>query len=265
MNLRTYGKKPYRVALVHGGPGAAGSMKPVCEALAGYVGVLEPLQTKNTIEGQLLELKSVLEAHTSEPVVLMGHSWGAMLSYMFAATYPQMVKKLIMVASGNLEHRYVEAMNKRRAEKSKQLPAGDAQALHDLQAALSNPNENDKHTLFAAYGALMDQLDSYDPIHSPTDTSRYDYDIFRTIWSEASMLRNSGELLAMGKHITCKVVVIHGTHDAHPAHGIEASLRRVLEDFTFVLLEKCGHTPWLEKQAKETFYEVMIEEIEDIR
>ncbi len=57
-NLRIYGKAPYNVAVIHGGPGAPGEMAPVSRELASGWGVLEPLQTAESLEGQIEELKS---------------------------------------------------------------------------------------------------------------------------------------------------------------------------------------------------------------
>jgi len=44
-NFRKYGKPPFRVAVIHGGPGAGGEMAPVVRELASDCGVLEPIQT----------------------------------------------------------------------------------------------------------------------------------------------------------------------------------------------------------------------------
>ncbi len=52
-NLRKYGKAPFKVAVIHGGPGAPGEMAPVARELSSVSGVLEPLQTATTIEGQI--------------------------------------------------------------------------------------------------------------------------------------------------------------------------------------------------------------------
>ena len=56
MKLRLYGKKPFIIAVVHGGPGARGSVALVAKEMSQYFGVLEPLQTKTTVEGQVDEL-----------------------------------------------------------------------------------------------------------------------------------------------------------------------------------------------------------------
>jgi pimeloyl-ACP methyl ester carboxylesterase len=58
-NLRIYGKAPYRITVIHGGPGAPGEMAPVARELSVQCGVLEPLQTMTTVEGQVEELAAV--------------------------------------------------------------------------------------------------------------------------------------------------------------------------------------------------------------
>ena len=83
VNVRKYGGKPYRIAVVHGGPGAPGEMAPISRELSSSMGVLEPLQTATTIEGQVEELKIVLFENATLPITIIGFSWGAMLSFIF--------------------------------------------------------------------------------------------------------------------------------------------------------------------------------------
>ena len=68
--VRKYGKPPYSVAVVHGGPGAPGSMAPVARELAKHCGVIEHLESATTIDGQVGELHDV-PAGAREPA---GHS-----------------------------------------------------------------------------------------------------------------------------------------------------------------------------------------------
>jgi len=72
-----YGSPPFSVALIHGGPGAPGEMAPVARELSSDIGVLEPLQSEKTIDGQVEELREVLETDAKLPVILVGYSWGA--------------------------------------------------------------------------------------------------------------------------------------------------------------------------------------------
>ena len=95
---------PYTVAVIHGGPGVAGEMAPVAREISRTYGVIEPLQTEWTLAGQVVELKNVLTRQGSLPVVLVGHSWGAMLGYIFAAKYPAMVKKTSHLSQPQYTH-----------------------------------------------------------------------------------------------------------------------------------------------------------------
>jgi pimeloyl-ACP methyl ester carboxylesterase len=74
------------------------------------------------------------------------------------------------------------------------------------------------------------------------------------VWKDAKKMRETNQLLELGKTVQCPVVAIHGDFDPHPLEGVEKPLKRILRDFRFVLLKNCGHTPWLEKQAQEEFY-----------
>jgi len=72
-NLRTYGQAPYHVAVLHGGPGAAGEMAPVAREIASAGGVLEPLQTATSLPGQIEELRMVLEQNGNRKCILGGN------------------------------------------------------------------------------------------------------------------------------------------------------------------------------------------------
>lgn len=59
-NPRKYGSPPFTVAVIHGGPGAAGQMRPVAQELSQVYGSLEPLQTSTSLEGQMNELRILI-------------------------------------------------------------------------------------------------------------------------------------------------------------------------------------------------------------
>lgn len=59
----------------------------------------------------------------------------------------------------------------------------------------------------------------------------------------------------------CPVIAIHGDYDPHPAEGVRDALSRVLQRFQFVLLDRCGHKPWIERWAREAFFEALEEAI----
>ena len=157
--FRKYGSKPYGVAVVHGGPGAAGEMAPVARELSRSRGVLEPLQTASTVEGQLEELASVLRENARLPVSLIGYPWGAMLGLLFAAGNPGFVKKLILVSSGVLENHYAADIMKTRLGR---LTEEDRAAVLSLTGVTTGERSGDKNEAFSLLGAYMSKADSFD-------------------------------------------------------------------------------------------------------
>jgi pimeloyl-ACP methyl ester carboxylesterase len=257
-NLRKYGYKPFRVAVIHGGPGAPREMAPVARELSSVMGVLEPLQTAATLEGQLQGLEAVLEKNAALPGTLIGFSWGALLSFIFAARYPSFVNKLILIGSAPYEEKY--ALNITQTRLSRLSEQEKEQAL-SLMETLNAPSIADENTPLARLGKLLSRADSYDPLPHDDEILECRYDVYRGVWEQAEQLRSSGKLLELGRKIHCPVVAIHGDYDPHPSAGVVEPLSRTLKDFRFILLEKCGHRPWLERSARDSFYNILKQEL----
>jgi pimeloyl-ACP methyl ester carboxylesterase len=257
-DLRKYGKPPYQVVVVHGGPGAPGEMAPVARQLAKNRGVLEPLQTKDSIAGQVEELKDTLQKNAEAPITLIGWSWGAWLGFILAARYPKLVRKLILVGSGPFEAKYAKEIMKLRLSR---LEKAEREQLKLLFRKLEKGKG--QTTTFGEIGKLIDKADSYDPLPHRSEAIKTQPKIYQSVWSEAAQLRESGRLLSLGKKIRCPVVALHGDYDPHPAKGVQKPLAKVVKDFRFVTLKKCGHHPWQERHTKEEFYKLLEEEIKD--
>jgi len=257
-NLRKYGNKPYRMAVIHGGPGAPGEMAPVARELSSVMGVLEPLQTAATLEGQVRELKAVLAKNAALPVTLIGFSWGALLSFIFAARHPSFVNKLILIGSAPYEGKYALNITQTRLSRLNEV---EREQAFSLMQTLNDPSVADKNTAMARLGKLLSQADSYDSLPHDDEILECRYDIYQGVWEQAEQLRSSGKLLDLGRKIKCPVVAIHGDYDPHPSAGVVEPLSRVLKDFRFILLEKCGHRPWLERNAHARFYATLKQEL----
>ena len=204
-------------------------------------------------------MKSVLENNGDLPVTLIGFSWGAWLSFIFAANHPEFVSKVILVGSGPFEEKYAVSIQDTRLSR---LSETERTELISLMGLLNNPDIEDKNETFARFGALFSKADAYDLIKDESDDAvEIRADIFKNVWAEAAAKRQSGELLDLAKCIRCPVVAIHGDYDPHPAEGVRKPLSAILKDFRFILLENCGHKPWIERQAKDEFYRVLKEEL----
>ena len=259
-HLRIHGEPPFSIVVIHGGPGAPGYMAPVARELSLDRGVLEPLQTSSTIEGQMQELKSILEKEGTIPVTLIGSSWGAWLSFIFSSKYPYLVKKLVIIGSGPFEEKYASKILEIRLGR---LNEQENREVFSLMAALedSNIHSVEKNTFLSKLGNLFTKADAYNPATLNTEIMNTNFHIYQGIWGEASKLRQNGTLLALGKQIKCPVTAIHGDYDPHPPEGVQKPLSSVLTNFQFILIKNCGHLPWIEKQAKDEFYKILKKEL----
>lgn len=254
MNLRKYGNEPFDIAVIHGGPGAPGGVAPIARELSKVYGVLEPLQSENSIDGQINELKNQLKNNASFPVVLIGHSWGAWLSYIFAARFPHLVKMIILVGSGSYEEEYLSSMNSKRISR---LSEEENSRVSVLMNILNDSSHHDRKDALSEFGKLMSKADSYDPIYLEDEAIDFHPNVFKRCMNELNRLRSSKKLLDIGNDIECPVIAVHGEYDSHPYEGVKEPLTKVIKDFKFLLLKDCGHYPWNEAKAKEEFYNIL--------
>ena len=257
-NLQKYGSGSFSIAVVHGGPGAAGEMAPVARELSSGWGVLEPIQTAASLEGQVEELKTVLKNHGDLPVALIGFSWGAWLSFIIAARYPAFITKLILIGSGPYEEKYAMKIQETRLNR---LCGEEREEFGSIFRTLDDPTTENKDSVFAKLGALASKADAYDPKIDKFEEINCRADIFQSVWADAAKLRSSGELLKLGNDIKCPVVAIHGDYDPHPAEGVQKPLSTILKSFKVVLLKNCGHKPWIEHQARDEFFRILKEQL----
>lgn len=255
--IRKYGDAPYTIGVLHGGPGAAGEMKPVAEELSKDFGVLEFLQTKESVDGQIEELHQQIFSVTDELIVLIGFSWGAWLGGLFAARYPERVKKLILVSSGALDEKYNKNLMVTRLGR---LSIEERDVASSLLSQFNTGEFSNEE--FKKFGELMTKADSYSISKylsvNPIVVNKMIYD---KVWSEAAVLRKTGELIDSFAVIKCPVVAFHGDYDSHPIEGVEEPLSNVLSNFKIIQLTQCGHIPWIEKYAKVDFYKYLRNEL----
>ena len=238
-NCREYGNSPYNAIVVQGGPGAIGSCIGICQGLATEFGVLEILQSKNTIKELIEEMLDVITSYKIKNIALIGHSWGAWLSFIFTSMYPEYVSKLILIGSGLFDVKYYPQLLE--ASRAKVMPP---EQKKDVQAA----NLYSSDTEYNPYSYCL-LRDIFEDIVTFNETQ------CNLLLKEIMPMRDSGELLNCSKKIKCPVVAFHGKNDPHVVDGIKIPLENHLLDFKMYILEKCGHEPWKEYYAKDKFFE----------
>lgn len=259
VTIRKYGKPPYRVALLHGGPGAPGYMAPVARELGSTRGVLEPLQTKDTLDGQIEELRGQLADHTDIPVTLVGSSWGAVLALFLCARAHAMVRKLILVGSAVFDAENSSRVESRRLER---LDAPKRERYLAVKRELQTAGTEDLGCLMKEWGEIMFDADAYDPLTRDLEVLEAQHELHKKVWSDFVALRDRpGFLSSEFSKICVPAVVIHGEFEPHPIGGILPFLESCIQDVRPYILPDCGHYPWIERHARKQFFDILSREI----
>ncbi|MEL6889096.1 MAG: alpha/beta hydrolase [Pseudomonadota bacterium] len=228
------------IVILDGGPGASGEVTALTDGLVvrGHR-VLEPVQTGHSIADIIAGLRDDIARGCASPVVLVGWSWGAWLACLYAATYPDDVRRVVLLGCPPLTERGAKQLRQTRA--ARLSPAQTAE-IEALSAAPPDPQ------ITACLMQLFELSDAFDPLDTPHPAVTIDWEQHHAIWAEASALRRSGGLLDRVASLPMPVRALHGADDPHPAEDVARSLS-ALPDFRMTVIDACGHKPWREAQV----------------
>ncbi|MCA9487102.1 MAG: alpha/beta hydrolase [Nanoarchaeota archaeon] len=258
--VRIYGNSPIKAFVIHGGPGAPGYMAPVARELSKAFGVVEPLQTKNTLKGQIQELHDQITEYSERPVCMIGSSWGATLALLYASEHPEMLAKVVLIGSCVYD---AESSEKVKEIRSERMSVSTKKRLQDLTGKIEL-NQDTKNKYFSEAADCFFESDTYDPISTDLEVIECQYEINKSVWSDFKVIRDSSnDLKRIFSKIKIPVVNIHGDYDPHIIDGIQPFLEESIDNIKLYTLKKCGHYPWIERSAKDDFYKILLNEIEE--
>jgi pimeloyl-ACP methyl ester carboxylesterase len=264
IQFRRYGHDGPLVALLHGGPGAAGEMAPLAEQLSARFVVMEPLQRAGggiplTVAAHVADLHRILQKPLrTEAVRLVGFSWGAMLAMTYAARHPAGVDRVVAVGCGTFDKKARQVYQTRMAERMNETAH---RRMNEIQTALASEKDQARRDmLFAELGHICTRLQAFDPMETDSSESlRCDEKAFCETWADVLSLQEQGLQPAEFSHITAPVTLIHGDADPHPGRLIYESLRPVIRELAYVEIPQCGHKPWIERRAADIFHAALIQ------
>ncbi len=261
--VRVYGTAPYAMALLHGGPDDIGSMACVAERLSDEMGILEPLQSKNTAEALLKELRGQLGAFCDGKIMLLGHSWGAMLSILYAAKFPEDVRALFLVGCPPLEQNYVHLVGRWQQEPwNKEEQETYARTIAEPKQRI----EAQKNRLMQELEQITRTSDVHDGEHQNVHQDIFpDQQIHQALREQAGRLRQEGVFEKALYRIKCPVYVIHGEFDPNPIEGVLEPMQKAGISVKLRTMQNCGHAPFGEAQAKEDFFRLVSELVQELK
>jgi pimeloyl-ACP methyl ester carboxylesterase len=251
LKLREYGSSGPQVIVIHGGPGACGSMAPVARALADSFRILEPFQSSSssTVAGHVADLHEVVTAYSSSTPALVGHSWGAMLSLAYAAAHPDSAGAIVLICSGTFDLPSREQFIINLSERKK-----DEGARNRFERAQQISDRNDR---FHELGKQTLQLYSYDLASTDQEIDESEAGTSSETWDDMVRLQNDGAYPAAFAAIKSPVLMLHGAADPHPGQMIRASLAPYISQLEYREWDRCGHYPWLEKSTHDEFFSLL--------
>lgn len=252
IEVREYGTAGPVVLVLHGGPGAPGSMAPVARGLADRFRVLEPLQRGSsseplTVARHVADLDEVVASRCggTRPA-LVGHSWGAMLALAYAAAHPDRAGPLVLVGCGTWDP---DARGRMRAIVDERTDEGLRRRLSRLADEVPDPDER-----LRVMGDLLLPLYSYELITADQEVEACDARAHQETWADMVRLQEEGVYPAAFAAIEVPVLMLHGAADPHPGCLIRASLETHLPQLEYQEWECCGHSPWLERAVHNEFF-----------
>ncbi|GMU33151.1 MAG: alpha/beta hydrolase [Planctomycetia bacterium] len=253
--FRRYGDEGPLVFVLHGGPGAPGYMAPVARGIAAFARAVEPFQRRSgdqplTVRTHILDLHHLISAICpTEPCIIVGHSWGAMLALACAAEFPESVSRLVLIGCGTFDPASRQRLKEIRA--ARMTPA-----VLERQARLLKrfPKPDER---LRAMGSLNQRIDSVRLIPHRDETAAFDARGHEETWGDMLRLQAESIYPAAFATIRAPVLMIHGADDPHPGKMIRDNLAPHLPQLEYHELTQCGHYPWLEEFARGRFFLIL--------
>ena len=256
MKLREYGSDGPLVLVLHGGPAAVGDVAPVAEGISDSFRVLEPWQRGSgeerlTVVGHIEDLRTLISSYDARPAVV-GHSWGAMLALCCAAAYPDLIGPVVLVGCGTFD-----ATTRTRMKEilTARAPNSLQQDLAQARAVATDPGD-----LFMRCYRLTRDLFVYSkakPWPEKDEFEPFDAQAHRETWEDMMRLQTDGTYPRAFSTIKSPVLMLHGAYDPHPGIMIRNSLIRFIPHLKYHAWERCGHSPWLERFARGSFFSAL--------
>lgn len=255
LKIRRYGDAGPVVIVLHGGPAAPGSAKPLALGLADGFRVIEPWQRGSGGGQPLTVARHVADLHDlirqlglTAPPALVGESWGAMLALAYAAQHPAEAGPIVLVGCGTFDR---EARIRGAQIREERIAAYIAE--HPEHAADLNLPLGERIIKW------HEMTDNFDPLPEPSASENPPFDkrAFNETWRDMLRCQEDGLYPAAFKAIRSPVLMLHGDYDPHPGKMIRDSLIPYLPQLDYREFERCGHQPAIERHARELFFNVL--------
>jgi len=258
MKVRTYGDIGPVVIVLHGGPAAAGEAAPIARGLSDQFRTIEPFQRGSgneplTVGRHVEDLHQLIQGlQTEGRPAIVGESWGAMLTLAYAAAFPEGSSAVVLVGCGTFD----------KAARARMIETIESRKSKELRTKLASQKEvySDQTERLLAEHKLMETIYEFDPIEEeePIEPALpFDLQAHKETWNDMLRLQENGTYPSSFSNIRSPALMLHGEYDPHPGSMIYEGLKPYMPQLEYHELQKCGHSPWRERQGKREFFSVL--------
>jgi proline iminopeptidase len=248
------------IVLCHGGPGCWDDLGDVARMLSGIATVHRYDQracgrsagpSPTTMQELVDDLEALRIAWKVERWIVGGHSAGAALALLYAATFPARTDAVVYISGTGLDWaRWRDAYH---AAADARLTAEQRAEREQLQALLAvQPGDRKLHD---RYCLLQWSTDFADRSRALGLASRLlepgllvNWDANRNVNADWDAIRRDPARRKQLESITLPILVLHGEGDPRPVAAVDA-LSHVLPNARLEVIPRAGHYPWMENAA----------------
>ena len=248
------------VLVLHGGPAAVGGVALLAEGISGSCHAMEPWQRGSggaplTVARHIADLHELaMDLGEDSRVAIVGHSWGAMLALCYAAEHPDKAGPIALIGCGTFDQ---ACRNHMRATIEERTDDDLRSRIRRVASDTSAPADQFIQT-FKLTRHIYD-YDPLDPYPEKEESEPFDLKAYDETWSDMRRRQDDGVYPQAFAAIESPILMLHGEYDPHPGKMIRDSLLPYLPQLEYHEYERCGHSPWIEKAARDVFFSALCE------
>lgn len=228
-------KKKYRCILLH----QRGTGKSILNEIN---------EESINVQKYIDDLNGLYKKLGNEKLILVGHSWGGMLSFSYAANEPDKIKKVILLNTGGVSDEFYEWFGSNI--NMRLYP-------EDIKLRIEQ-NENNRETLIAIWPGYFFDREIALKTRPPLD---YKFRNQKGVNPLASgdWRKRTNDRVSKLKNYTGPVDLITGRQDP-VGESVVYEAKSILPQLKFTFIEKCGHFPWIEGEKQSAIFYKLFDE-----
>ena len=201
-------------------------------------------QTVN-VDRYIEDLNGLYKELGNQKLILVGHSWGGMLSFSYAANEPEKIEKIILLNTGGVTDKFYSwfgsNINMRLFPEDLELYQSQIDNKRSTLVAIWPGYFFDREMALKSRPALDYKFNNQAGINS---------------LASGDWRKRSEERVEKLKNYTGPIDLITGRQDP-VGESVVYEAKTIFPQLNYTFIERCGHFPWLEREDRsKIFYDL---------